>query len=162
MAVHIYISLRWKEREREKGRISGDTVAKEIHGCKKRRQPPVTSRLHRAAHAQLTMFREKIYRPNSARQPVKPAARVHRELSIEIRRKGILSMEGKGWDEKVREALSLCIVFQTVSTPSSLFSFFASLPSIRDSPLLQHSISSAAPFCLLRHEEHRTRPAVGV
>lgn len=33
------------------------------------------------AHAQLTIFREKIRRPNSARQPVKSAARVHREAA---------------------------------------------------------------------------------
>lgn len=33
------------------------------------------------AHAQLTIFREKIRRPNSARQPVKSAARVHREAT---------------------------------------------------------------------------------
>lgn len=57
MYTHIYIYHR-RERERKEGSIWRDEV-KEIRGCKKRRQPPVTSRLHCATHAQLTIFREK-------------------------------------------------------------------------------------------------------
>lgn len=108
------------------------TAAKKIRGCKKRRQPPVTFRLHRGAHAQLTIFREKIRRPNSARQPVKTAARVHRDRESgghrdrERVKERTKERRAKKKLEKVREAYRAfyrCIVFQRVSSPPPRLAF---------------------------------------
>lgn len=134
-----------------------NTAAKEIRGCTKRKQPPVTSRLHHTAHAQLTIFREKICHPNSARQPVKPAARVHRKSSVEGREGGdvVAKESGRrdgGRERKAREALLGVIVVYRFSKsyyPVLLPPPFVSLPSIRDfflpsSPSSSPSISSAA------------------
>lgn len=57
--------------------------------------------------------------------------------------------------------LSLCIVFQTVSTPRPLFfSFPASLLlfHLSATSLSSSVVSLPLPFCLLRHEEHPYTP----
>lgn len=133
---------------------------KEIRGCKKKELPPVTSRLHHAAHAQLTIFREKMCHPNSARQPVKPTTRVRSQvLDRESRREGPPSLwgalsrrravEGKEGETKSAGGPIECcrsVSFFKEFLPRPLSTSFISLPSIRDFllPSLPSSISSAA------------------
>lgn len=123
--------------------------------------------MHHAAHAQLTIFREKMCHPNSARQPVKSAARVRSQvLDRESRREGgggsVAKESGRGEKKerrKAREALLSVVVLYHFSKsfylvlfppPSLLFLLFvtSSFPPY-------HHLSLPLPFCLLRHEEHR-------
>lgn len=129
---------------------------KEIRGCKKRRQPPVTSRLHCAAHAQLTIFREKNL-PSKFCATAREARGSCSSRALDRGSRGgewghvvVITKEsgqvGRGRDGKRGRpywVLSLCIVFQRVSTPSSVhpFRFFSFYLRLLSSP---SSISSAA------------------
>jgi len=146
--TRIYHWNRKRERERERTeRYSGEGDAGAKRGDSLR-----TSRLHRAAHAQLTIVREK-------NLPSKFCATAHeargscssRALDRESGGDIVVIAKESNRGRRGRDGkrgrpywmLSLCIVFQRVSTPSSYHllrfsSFYPRLPS------LLSSVSSAA------------------
>jgi len=165
MNVCVYIIGIEREREREQR----DTVVKEMRGCKKRRQPSVTSRLHRAAHAQLTIVREK-------NLPSKFCATAHEargscsSRALDRESGGTLSSSRRKAIEEEEEGTESAggpigcyryVSFFKEFLPRPLTIFFVSLLSIRDFPLY-YRLSLPLLFCLLRHEKHRIHRGRGI